>query len=385
MQYRTLGSRVTEEISALGFGCMRFPTLGTASEIDRSQADPMLKFAIDHGVNYVDTAWPYHGGESEIMVGEVLAGGYRDKILLATKMPMREINESADLDRIFTEQLRKLQTDHIDFYLLHSLSRKSWQTVQRVNVLAWAERLKEQGKIRYFGFSFHDEYDIFKEIVDEYDNWTFCQVQYNFMDVNFQAGRRGVEYAAAKDMAIVAMEPLRGGRLGKEPPAAVADVWASAPQKRSQVEWALQWVWNQPEVSLALSGMSTMEQVEQNVEYAGHSGPNSLSADETALINRAEAAYRGRVPIPCTSCRYCMPCPNGVEIPGVFQVFNDAVMYNNPQAAISRYSGRLGFQPEQLADQCIECGECLEACPQSIPIPDWMKEVHAMLGSKQDE
>ena len=194
-----------------------------------------------------------------------------------------------------------------------------------------------------------------------------------------------MEYAAAKDMGVVVMEPLRGGLLGKEPPAAVADVWASAPRKRSQVEWALKWIWNQPEVSLALSGMSTMEQVEQNVEYAGRSGANSLSADEAALIDRARAAYLGRTLVPCTSCGYCMPCPNGVEIPGIFQIFNDAVMYDNLKAGRFRYRGPMGLQPEQLADQCTECEECLEACPQNIPIPDWMKEVHAMLGPKQEK
>ena len=384
MQYREFG-KLDWKVSALGFGAMRLPTTdGNTANIDKPEAIRMIRCAIDNGVNYLDTAYPYHAGQSERLVGEALKDGYREKVKLATKMPIRTVESADDLDRIFAEQLERLQESKIDFYLFHGMNAMNLRKVRDFNILKWAEGKMTKGNIDRLGFSFHDEYDVFKEIVDEYDNWTFCQVQYNFMDINFQAGRRGVEYAAAKDMGVVAMEPLRGGRLGKEPPVAVADVWASAPQKRSQVERALQWVWNQPEVSLALSGMSTMEQVEQNVAYAGRSGPNSLSADETALINRAEAAYRGRIPIPCTSCRYCMPCPNGVEIPGVFQVFNDAVMYNNPQAARSRYSGRLGLQPEQLADQCIECGECLEACPQSIPIPDWMKEVHAMLGSKQE-
>ena len=385
MQYRKFG-KLDWEVSALGFGAMRMPiTDGNPANIDKPEAIKMIRYAIDNGVNYLDTAYPYHAGQSERLVGEALKDGYREKMRLATKMPVRRVESADDLDRIFAEQLERLQESKIDFYLFHGMNAMNLRKVREFNILKWAEGKMAKGNIDRLGFSFHDEYDIFKEIVDEYDNWTFCQVQYNFMDIDFQAGRRGVEYAAGKDMGVVVMEPLRGGLLGKEPPAAVADVWASAPQKRSQVEWALQWVWNHPEVSLALSGMSTMEQVEQNVEYAGRSSPNNLSADEAALIDSARAAYRGRTPVPCTSCGYCMPCPNGVEIPRVFQIFNDAVMYNDPKVGRLRYRGPMGLKPEQMADQCIECGECLEACPQSIPIPDWMKEVHAMLGPKQDE
>jgi len=385
MQYRKFG-KLHWQVSALGFGAMRLPTTdGSPANIDKPEAIKMIRYAIDNGVNYVDTAYPYHAGQSERLVGEALKGGYREKIRLATKMPVRLVESADDLDRIFAEQLERLQENKIDFYLFHGMNAMNLRKVKEYNILKWAEGKMAKGNIDRLGFSFHDEYDIFKEIVDEYDNWTFCQLQYNFMDIDFQAGRRGVEYAASKDMGVVAMEPLRGGLLGKEPPTTVSDVWLSTPRKRSQVEWALEWVWNQPEVSLALSGMSTMEQVKQNVEYASRSGVNSLSTDETVLIGRAREAYLGRIPIPCTNCGYCMPCPNGVEIPRAFQIFNDAVMYDDPKRGKTRYAGRVGLKPEEMADQCIECGECLEACPQNIPIPDRMKEVHIMLGPKHDE
>ncbi|MFC1874259.1 aldo/keto reductase [Chloroflexota bacterium] len=385
MKYRQFG-KLDWKVSALGFGAMRLPTTdGKPENIDEPLATRMIRYAIDHGVNYLDTAYPYHGGQSERVVGRALKDGYREKIRLATKMPVRMVQSADDLDRIFAEQLARLQVDKIDSYLFHGMNVMNLLKLREFNILKWAEGKMAKGNIDWLGFSFHDKYDVFKEVIDEYDNWTLCQIQYNFMDIDFQAGCRGVEYAAGKDLAVVVMEPLRGGMLGKEPPEAVSEVWASAPQKYSQVEWALKWVWNQPEISLALSGMSTMEQVKQNVEYAGRSGANSLSADEEALIDRARIAYRGRIPISCTSCGYCMPCPNGVVIPRAFQIFNEAVMYDDPERGRFRYSGRIGLKPEQMADKCIECGECLEACPQNIPIPDWMKKVHALLGQNQDK
>jgi len=385
MQYRKFG-KLDWEVSVLGFGAMRMPTTdGNRANIDKPEATKMIRYAIDNGVNYVDSAYTYHAGQSERLVGEALKDGYREKTILATKLPIRRVESADDLDRIFTDQLERLQESKIDLYLFHGMNAMNLLKVREFNILKWAEGKMAGGNIGRLGFSFHDEYDIFKDVVDEYDNWTFCQVQYNLMDIDFQAGRRGVEYAAGKGLGVVIMEPLRGGLLAKEPPPSVADIWASAPQKRSSVEWALKWLWNQPEISLVLSGMSTIEQVKLNVEYAGRSGANSLSTDETILIDRARAAYRGRIPIPCTSCGYCMPCPNGVEIPRVFQIFNDAVMYDDSERGKLRYRGPMGLKPEQMADQCIECGECLETCPQSIPIPDWMKDVHALLGPKQDE
>lgn len=383
MQYRRLGSRVTEEISALGFGCMRFPTLDKSGEIDRSLADPMLKHAIDHGVNYVDTAWPYHGGESENMVGEVLAAGYRDKVLLATKMPMWDVKESADLDRIFEEQLRKLQTDHIDFYLLHSLSRESWQKAQNVGAVAWGERLKEQGKIRYFGFSFHDDYSAFVEIIDGYDQWDFCQIQYNYMNETLQAGTAGLAYAASKGIGVVVMEPLLGGVLAT-PPDSVREVLAGSNggAERSPVEHALRWLWDKEDVGTILSGMSTMEQVVQDIEIADRSSVGSLAEADRTVFRQAKEQFESLRPVPCTNCGYCMPCPHGVDIPGNFTILNDRHMFDNEGAAESRYNSDMG--EEHRAAACTECGECEPQCPQEIPIIESLKRVREELETQSE-
>ncbi len=383
MNHRKIG-KLDWEVSALGFGALRLPTTdGNPANIDKPEAIRMIRYAIDQGVNYVDTAYPYHAGQSEVLVGEALKDGYREKVRLATKMPVQDVEAAGDLDRIFSEQLEKLQTNRIDFYLFHGMNAQNLSKLREFNILKWAEGKMAQGKIDKLCFAFHDEYDVFKEVVDEYDNWTHCQIQYNFMDTEYQAGRRGMEYAASKGLGVVVMEPLRGGVLGKKPPAAVAAVWESSPQKRSHVEWALGWVWAQAEVSFLLSGMSTMEQVEQNCEYASRSAIGSFSPEEQTVMDAAKVAFRGLVPVPCTACGYCMPCPHGVFIPRVFQLYNDTVMYNDPKRGRFLYHDPMGLEPEQMADKCTECGECLEACPQSIANPDFMKEAHAMLGSEE--
>jgi predicted aldo/keto reductase-like oxidoreductase len=376
VQYRQFG-KLDWKASALGFGAMRLPVINNEqTSIDEPEAIRMIRYAIDHGVNYLDTAYPYHGGNSERVVGRALKDGYREKMKLATKMPVRMVESAADFDRIFNEQMERLQTDKIDFYLLHGLNGRSWPKARDMGVLSWAEENMAAGRFDYLGFSFHDE---FKEIVDAYD-WTMCQVQYNYMDIETQAGRKGVEYAANKGLAIVVMEPLRGGKLGKQPDP-VIKVWDTASQKRSPAEWALLWVLDQPEVSVALSGMSTMEQVVENVAVTSRSAPGMLTDEELALYDRVKDAYQGLSPIPCTSCEYCMPCPNGVEIPRNFQIYNDAVMYNDRR--MGRFSYRGGrIEEEQRADQCTECGECVDACPQEIDIPEWLKKVHIELGPR---
>ena len=383
LQYRKLGSRVAEEVSALGFGCMRFPTAGENKEIDRSQADPMLKYAMDHGVNYIDTAWPYHGGESENVVGEVLAGGYRDKVLLATKMPMWKVKEAADLDQIFEEQLRKLQTDHIDFYLLHSLSRESWQTVQDVEAIAWGERMKEQGKIRYLGFSFHDTYDAFVEIIDGYDKWDFCQIQYNYMNETVQAGTAGYAYAASKGIGVVIMEPLLGGALAT-PPDVVQAVLAESQgnAEHTPVEQALRWLWDKEDVGTILSGMSSMVQVVEDVQYAERSAVGCLAEGERARFRKAKEIYESLRPVPYTICGYCMPCPHGVDIPGNFTILNDRHMYDDERAAIWSYNNEM--DEAKRAAACAECGECEPKCPQQIPIIDSLKRVRAEFESRDE-
>ena len=373
MKYRKFGS-LEWQGSALGFGCMRFPVIdGNSSRIDEKPAAEMLLKAIDEGVNYIDTAYPYHGGTSEHFVGKTLEGGYRDKVKLATKLPSWKIEKSADFDFYLNEQLERLRTDQIDFYLLHALNEKLWKTIDEFGVLAWVEKTKADGRIKNIGFSFHDEYPIFKTIVDAYQGWDFCLIQHNFMDVDYQAGKKGLQYAAARGMGVVIMEPLRGGRL-IDPPQPVQDIWDRAEVQRSAAEWSLQWLWSQPEVSLVLSGMSTMQQVEENLASASRSGLGSLTSVEMDLVALAKKTYEGFQLIPCTNCGYCIPCPEGVDIPRILKIYNDGLMYDKVDSAKTDY--KLWVPEENKADLCVECGECLEKCPQDIPISDWMEKIH---------
>ncbi len=379
MQYRDFPN-LEWQPSALGFGAMRLPIVnGDQANVDVPETVKMIRYAIDKGVNYVDTAYFYHGGNSEIAVGEALSDGYRERVKLATKFPIRYVKSSADFDRVFAEQLRRLKTESVDFYLLHGLNRRNWPLQRDLGVLPWMERMIAEGRVGHIGFSFHDDYDLFKEIVDAYDNWTFCQVHFNYMDIDYQAGRRGVEYAAKKGLGIIVMEPLRGGQLARKPPEAVGKVWESTAEKSSPIEWAFRWVWSYPEISLLLSGMSSMEQVEENVAVAERAGKSSLTEQELGLIERVRQAYKGLCPVPCTGCRYCMPCPSGVEIPSVFRIYNEAVMYNDLRMGKMRYKGAFGLKDEQDARNCIECGQCSEACPQNILVADWLKKAHAEL------
>jgi len=376
MQYRTFG-RLDWRPSALGFGAMRLPTLDDDSgKIDESLATRMIRTAIDAGVNYVDTAWPYHKEEGEPFVGRCLQAGYRERVKLATKMPTWLIEKSADFDRYLDDQLGRLQTDHIDFYLLHGLNKDRWSTIRNLDVLEWAERAIADGRIGHIGFSFHDELSVFKEIVDAY-NWTFCQIMYNYMDTEFQAGREGLRHAAAKGLAVIAMEPLRGGSLTRPSPEPIAKLWDESPVRRSQADWALQWVWNHPEVSFLLSGMSEMSHVEENIASAENSSVGTLSDEDLARVERVRDAYRSLSPIPCTDCKYCMPCPSDVAIPRIFSIYNAAIMYGDHIGARRSYSQFM--EPENRADNCTECGQCESACPQQIEIIDWLKKAHTFL------
>jgi len=379
VEYRKFG-KLDWQVSALGFGCMRFPTTGKPEDIDEPEATRMLRYAIDHGVNYVDTAYPYHGGNSELVVGRALQDGYREKVRLATKLPCWKVETFEDFDKYLDEQLQKLQTEQIDFYLLHSLNEKSWHKVRDLDVLKWAETAIADGRIAHLGFSFHDQYAVFREIVDAYDGWTFCQIQYNYMDVENQAGAKGLRYAASQGLVVVIMEPLMGGRL-VDPPAPIESLWDTAVQKRTPVDWALQWLWSQPEVAVVLSGMSTMKQVEENVASADVSAINSLSPAELALIERVGAKYRRLSPIPCTQCGYCMPCPNGVDIPRNLTVYNQGAMYEKLDQSRETYN--IWIPEANRASACIHCGECEEKCPQGISISEWMERVHAVLGEGQ--
>jgi len=370
MQYRQFG-KLNIAVSALGFGLMRLPVIDNDNnKIDEAEAIKMIRYTIDNGVNYIDTAWPYHGGNSEIVAGKALKDGYREKTFLATKLPTWLINEKEDMDKYLNEQLKKLQTDHIDFYLLHALDKHKWENMKKVDALSWAEKKKQEGKIRYIGFSFHDDYPVFQEIVDYYDKWDFCQIQYNYMDIDVQAGEKGLKHAASKGLGVIIMEPIRGGRLAN-PPKSVQDIWDTAKVKRTPAEWALQWLWNQPEVSVVLSGMSTFEQLKENIESAKMSGINTLTKEELEIVSKVRNKYKELSPIACTGCNYCMPCPNGVNIPRNFELYNEAHMYNTYEVNRRDYEN-LG---DAKASSCVECGTCESVCPQHLTIIDYLKEV----------
>lgn len=374
MLYRKMNN-VGSDLSILGFGCMRLPVTKDG-KIDEKQATQMLRYAIDHGVNYVDTAYPYHKGESEPFLGRALQGGYREKVKLATKLPIWLIESRADMDRYLDEQLKRLQTDHIDFYLVHGIMRPFWEKLLQLGVTDFLDDAIADGRIKYAGFSFHDEVALFKEVVDAY-RWTFCQIQYNFMDEQSQAGTEGLKYAADRDLGIVVMEPLRGGMLTKEIPS-INQIWKKAPVQRSLSEWALRWVWNHPEVTVVLSGMSSLPQVEENVAYADRGNSGSLSPEELELFKEAENEYKKRIMVPCTGCRYCMPCPSNVSIPECFEMYNQGCMFDAPDVAGINYNivmGGMFTGSPGFASLCTECGECEEKCPQGIPIREHLKKV----------
>jgi len=381
MQYRQFG-KVDFEVSALGFGAMRLPT--KEGHVDEPEATRMLSYAIEHGVNYVDTAYGYHDGQSELWLGKALKNHDRETVKLATKLPSWLVKEATDFDKYFNEQLKRLQTDHIDFYLLHTLNDKFWPNLHKLGVLEWAENAIKEGRIGYLGFSFHDKYPVFEEIVNAYD-WTFCQIQHNYMDIENQAGTKGLKLAASKGLAVVIMEPLLGGRL-VNPPQPIQALWDTAEKKRTATDWALQWLWNQPEVSVVLSGMSAMEHVQENVAYADVSGIKTLTAKELILFDQVREKYQGLSPIPCTTCGYCLPCPNGVNIPRNFGVYNQGMMYDKPAWARAEYvwmetAYKRGMDPQdQRAIACTQCQVCEEKCPQNIPISQWMPVVNEVLG-----
>lgn len=368
MLYRTLAG---EKVSQLGFGAMRLPT--ASGEVDVPEAIRMLRHAIDNGVNYVDTAYVYHDGESEGIVGKALKHGYRDRTLIATKSPVWMAKEPADFDRLLDTQLERLGTDRIDFYLLHSLNVANWEICQRLGALDFLERAKKAGKIRRGGFSFHDDLALFKQIVDQ-GGVEFCQIQYNYLDRAFQAGEEGLHYAKAHGLDVIVMEPLRGGSLARGVPPTVQAVWDGAAVRRTPAEWALRWVWDQPEVSLILSGMGAIEQVEENLRTASSAPAGGLTSEERALVDAAEVAYKAETRIDCTACRYCMPCPSGVDIPRNFAQYNAYFMFMQDPLVKADYRW---IPKDERATACTECGNCEELCPQQLPIKEHLKAVTA--------
>ncbi|WP_406660328.1 aldo/keto reductase [Methanolobus sp. ZRKC3] len=366
-----------DELSILGFGAMRLP-LNDDGSIDQERATFQVRYAIDHGVNYVDTAWPYHMGESEPFIGRALGDGYREKVKLATKLPQWMVREYEDMDRFLNSQLEKLNTSHIDYYLVHSLIGSSWEKIHKLGVLDFLDRAKVDGRIINAGFSFHGTTDDFKKVIDAYD-WDFCQIQYNFLDTERQVGTEGLEYAASKGLGIIIMEPLRGGNIARNVPPAIQEIWNEAELKRSAAEWALRWVWNRPEVTVVLSGMNEEAHIEENLRIAGEAFPDSLSHGELELVDRVAEKYSELMKIDCTACKYCMPCPQGVEIPHCFEMYNNMHMFGNEEQIKMMYVAKLGGilnnSGTGFASQCTQCGKCLDECPQSLPIPDLLEKI----------
>lgn len=377
MRYRTIG-KTGIEASVLGFGCMRFPIIDDdSSKIDIPKAKEMLRYAIDKGVNYIDTAYPYHGGTSEAFVGEALSDGYRDKVTLITKSPSWLIETEDDFEKYLDEQLKRLKTSCIDIYLLHALNAKSWANYQKVNVFKAIEKAKLEGKIKHIGFSFHDEYPVFKEIIDAY-KWDVCMIQLNYMDTEEQAGMKGLLYAESKDIPVIVMEPLKGGMLAS-PSEEIAAIWKKETPNRSPIEWALRYLMHFPNVKVVLSGMSTMEQLLENLDISDRLEEGAMTESQLKTVEEVKIAYASKIKVKCTQCEYCMPCPFGVEIPKSFTYLNRANIYNAFEAIKGQYNSMI--KEEGKASKCVACGACEPKCPQSIPIIASLKEVVEAFGS----
>ncbi len=364
MKYRTMG-KLGIQTSAFGLGCMRFngPASGD-SIIDEQKAISLIRQAIDGGVTYIDTAYVYLDKTSETVLGKALQDGYRDKVTIATKMPLNAVHDRASMEALLEEELRKLQTDHIDFYLMHGIDREDWEGFKAIGAPAFFDDMKKAGKIRYKCFSFHAPYEEFEYILNDWD-WDMCQIQYNFMDVENQAGTRGLQLAGSKGIPVVIMEGLLGGRLSKAPENVQA-LYDAFPVQRTPVEWAFRWLCDHPEVSVVLSGCNEPEQIEENLRIFDTVEPGIMSDEERKLMDDVRAAYLSRTKIGCTGCRYCMPCPNGVNIPGVFSVWNNQSLYGIDPAKDWRMQRIL--KENAGADQCVGCGACEAACPQHLDI-----------------
>jgi uncharacterized protein len=365
------------EASVLGFGAMRLPVDKATGDIDYLKASEMLKYAIDHGVNYVDTAFLYHDEKSEKFLGKFLKDGYREKVKLVTKSPVWLMKNTEDFQIYFNKQLKSLQTEYLDIYLLHGLGRKKWEKVKQLNLIGEMEKLKAAEKIRHIGFSFHDSFDTFKEIIDSYD-WEVVLLQYNYLDTDFEVTEKGIDYAYSKNIPVVVMEPLKGGKLAQRN-SEIEAILEQSEINRPLPEWALRFVWNHPGVCCVLSGMNNLEQVKENITYTECAIPDSLTNEELETIIKLKTIYKQKIKIPCTSCRYCMPCPYGVDIPENINLMNNAAWFGKVQPWIQNWYNDLGdtgvktdWHGKGKASLCAQCGICLESCPQKIDIPEEM-------------
>ena len=364
MKYRTMG-KLGIHASAFGLGCMRFNGVASGdSVIDEQKAVSLIRRAIDGGVTYIDTAYVYLDKTSEIVLGKALLDGYRDKVTIATKMPMEAVKDRASMEALLAEELRKLQTDHIDFYLMHGINKEKWEYFKSIGAPAFFEDMKREGKIRWKCFSFHGPYDEFEYILNDWD-WDMCQIQYNFMDIHNQAGTKGLELAGSKGIPVVIMEGLLGGRLANAPDNVQA-LYDAFPVKRSAVEWAFRWLCNHPEVSMVLSGCNEAGQIDENLRIFDTVEPGIMSEEELKLMDDVREAYISRTKIGCTGCRYCMPCPNNVNIPGVFSAWNNWSLYNTDPKTDWMFN--MIRNNNSGADNCVGCGACEAACPQHLNI-----------------
>ena len=370
MRYRPFGRRTNAAVSVLGMGAMRLPLRDGA--IDEAAAVDLIEAGFQGGINYIDTAYIYNEGQSERAVDRALSNGWRDKVYLATKLPVWDVRKPGDQEAPFQTQLERLQTRRVDFYLLHALNKRHWKNVLESRSLEWLDQAKRQGRIRFAGFSFHDEYALFEEIVGAYD-WDFCQIQYNYAQRDVQAGVRGLKYAAAKGLGVAIMEPLFGGFLtgSKLPPGANRIFLENG---LDPVACALRWLWDQPETGVVLSGMSDRHQLAENLRTAGSAAAGSLTARERQVLDRVSDYLRDHVPIACGGCGYCLPhCPAGLKIPDLFEIYNKHLLaqrLHTLQPALYR-----SLLPEEKASACLACGKCRPHCPQGLDIPDWMAKI----------
>ena len=370
MQYRDFG-KLNIKASAFGLGCMRFPMKEVNGEmvIDEENAIRVVREAIDGGVTYVDTAYVYSGKKNEALVGKALRDGYREKVYLATKLPVYLCEKPEDMEKFLDEQLKNLETDHIDFYLLHALNRERWESIKAMGACEFLDEMKKKGKIRYACFSFHDEYPVFEEILNAYD-WDMCQIQFNYMDIENQAGLKGLLLAGEKNIPVVIMEGLLGGKLANAPDNVLA-VFDEYKEKRSAAEWAFRYLCNFPQIATVLSGVVNPEQTADNLRIFDLVKPNAMSEEELRLIDRAREAYLSRIKVGCTGCAYCMPCPMGVNIPKIFKLYNENSLYGEMSGAKSGYK-RLVKNGEG-AERCVSCRKCEKVCPQGFSIPENLK------------
>lgn len=374
MKYRKLG-KTGEDVSILGFGCMRFPQQD--GKIDEEKSLEMIRYAIDNGVNYIDTAYPYHNGESEIFLGKALKDGYREKIKLATKLPSWAVNTRADMDKFINEQLKKLQTKQIDFYLIHSLNEDDYSRLKENGLFDFIRKIKEQKLVKYVGFSFHDTLDVFKYIIDDYE-WDFVQIQYNYIDEKYQAGTEGLLYAHNKGLGVIIMEPLRGGSLVNNLSDEINAIINNSSVKKNAVEWAFKFLYDKEEISVVLSGMSSLEQVIDNINAVDSQGDaNSMTKIEKQIIEELSKEFKSKIKVNCTGCKYCLPCPKGVQIPLCFELLNSSSMFNDIKKAKEMYHGFLVSEGSD-ASNCVECGACEQKCPQHINIVEKLKEVRGI-------